>query len=152
MAVILHIFLLRDVGLTELLTLNLRLGNNPQVKRERESHNSKSSHEIGPHKTSETHTSRQHSDNLGLVRHLRGEEDYRDEGEQSAELIDEVGDEVDVVVENDSRHRGVGSGEVIDTLRIVEDDQNDGNHRNSEDVGAQKLTQDIAVKRTKSWE
>jgi len=42
--------------------------------------------------------------------------------------------------------------EVIDTLRIVEDDQNDGNHRNSEDVGAQKLTQDITVKRTKSWE
>ena len=43
----------------------------------------------------------------GLIGHLRGEEDAGDEGEQSAELVDEEGDEVEVVLQEDGLHRGV---------------------------------------------
>jgi hypothetical protein len=150
MSVVLEILTAAQILTLEIDTGTLRHRYNPQTQHQRQARNGRRSKEIGPHQSAETHTTRQHSDNLGLVGHLRGKEDYRDEGKQTTKLIDEVGDEVYVVVKDDGRPRGVRLGEVIHTLGIVEDHQDDGNHRNGEEVGSQKLPQYVTIENLKS--
>jgi hypothetical protein len=152
MSDILHIFIFAEVLLLEIDLCNLRLRNNPQIQSKRQKRNRQRSQEIGPHQTAETHTSRQHRNNLGLVGHLRSEEDYRNERKQATELVDKEGNKVDIIVKYDGRQWGFGLGKVVHTLGIVEDHQDDGNHRNGEDICTQELGQDIAVKNLESGE
>ena len=59
---------------------------------------------------------------FGVSRHLRSEEYDRDEHEQRAEHVHEVGHEVDVIVEDDGLQRRFLAHEIVDLLADVEDD------------------------------
>ena len=74
-----------------------------------------------------------------------GEENHRDEHEQRGEHINEVGDEIDVVVEYDGLQRHLVLHEVLYLLRNVEyyDDANDDEERYEE--GHDELLHDVAV-------
>ena len=61
------------------------------------------------------------------------------------ELVDKVGDKVQIVVEEDGRQRRVHLCEVINLLHIVEDDHHHDNHGNSHDIVAEELAHDVAV-------
>ena len=59
---------------------------------------------------------------LSVSRHLRREENDRDEHEQRAEHVHEVGHEVDVIVEDYGLQRRFLAHEIVDLLADVEDD------------------------------
>lgn len=65
--------------------------------------------------------------------------------EQSAELVDEERDEIQVIVENDRLERRFRFRKVVDLLHVVEDHHDHDDHRDSEEVGAQELAEDIPV-------
>ena len=78
----------------------------------------------------------------------RGEKDDGNEDEQRAEKVGEVGDEVEVVVEDDALPRSIIGHELVDVLVVVEhhgdgDDQGDG-----KEVMAQELRDDVPVQTT----
>lgn len=123
----------------------LRNGYQPEVQRQREAADDQRPEEIGPHQAAERHAAREHGDDLCLVGHLRGEEDAGDEGEQSAELVDEERDEIQVVVEYHLVERGVQFREVVDLLHVVEQYDHDDNHRDGEEVGREEFPQYVAV-------
>ena len=102
-------------------------------------------HHVGAQQATETHARALHRDNLGIVGQFRGKENDGDEDEQRTEEVGKIGNEIDVVVENDLLHRGVATRELVDLLVEVE---NHGNHHDDgdeEDVGAEKLVDDVAV-------
>ena len=117
----------------------------PEVQRQRKAADDQRPEEIGPHQAAERHAAREHGDDLGLVGHLRGEEDAGDEGEQAAELVDEVGDEVEVVVEDDRFQGCVQLREVVDLLHVVEDHHDHDDHGDGEEIGRQELAQYVTV-------
>ena len=57
-----------------------------------------------------------------VSRHLRSEENDRDEHEQRAEHVHEVWHEVDVIVEDDGLQRRFLAHEIVDLLADIEDD------------------------------
>ena len=59
---------------------------------------------------------------FGVSRHLRSEENDRDDHEQRAEHVHEVWDEVDVIVEDYGLQRRFLAHEIGDLLADVEDD------------------------------
>ena len=63
--------------------------------------NQRSRENIWDHHPVEADTAGKYGDDFRVSRHLGREEDYRDEYEQWAEHIHEIGHEIDVVVEND---------------------------------------------------
>ena len=77
--------------------------------------------------------------------HFRGEENDGDEGEQSAELVDEERDEIQVIVENDRLERRFRFRKVVDLLHVVEQYDHDDNHRDGEEVGREEFPQYVAV-------
>ena len=123
----------------------LRHGDHPQVERERQRCDQQRADEIGPHQPPERHAARQHRHDLGLVGHFRGKEDTGDEGEQSAELVDEEGDEIEVVVEDDGLHGRLHLGEVVEFLDIVEEHHHHDNHGDGEEVRPDELPDDVPV-------
>ena len=129
----------------EIDDMPLRNRYQPEVQRQRKAADDQRPEEIGPHQAAERHAAREHGDDLGLVGHLRGEEDAGDEGEQSAELVDEERDEIQVVVEYHLVERGVQFREVVDLLHVVEQYDHDDNHRDGEEVGREEFPQYVAV-------
>lgn len=125
-------------------------GDEPEVESQRERSDDERAEEVGPHQPAERHAARQHGDDLGLIGHLRGEEDTGDEGEQTAELIDEEGDEVEVIGEQHLLERRVRLGEVVDLLHVVEDDDDDDDHRDGEEVGREELAEYVAIQNLES--
>ena len=123
----------------------LRNGDQPEVERQRQRGDDQRPEEVGPHQPAERHAAREHGHDLGLVGHLRGEEDAGDEGEQAAELVDEVGDEVEVVVEDDRFQGCVQLREVVDLLHVVEDHHDHDDHGDGEEIGRQELAQYVTV-------
>ena len=131
----------------------MRIGNRDhhQVQRQANYCNDRRTQKIGPQEPFEAHTTREYRDDLGLVSHLRGKEDDRDKGEQSAELVDEKGDEVDVIGKRDFRQRSFQLDKVIDLLGRIEDHHNHNNQGDSKDVSSEELTHDITVEDFYSW-
>ena len=64
-----------------------------------------------------------------------------------AENADEVGDEVEVVFEDDAAQRGRGAGadEMVDLLVEVEDDGDGDHQQDGEDIRAEEFTDDVSV-------
>ena len=145
MAVELAVLLAFDVLRFEIDDMALRNGDQPEVERQRKAADDQRAEEVGPHQAAERHAAREHRHDLGLVGHLRGEEDAGDEGEQTAELVDEEGNEVQVIVEDDVPERGVQLREVVDLLYIVEQHHDDDDHRDGEEVGRKELAEYVAV-------
>ena len=130
----------------------LRNGYQPEVQRQRKAADDQRPEEIGPHQAAERHAAREHGDDLGLVGHFRSEENDGDEGEQSAELVDEEWNEIQVIVEDDRLERRFRLRKVVDLLHVVEDHHDHDDHRDSEEVGAQELAEDIPVEDLESGE
>ena len=150
--IVLETRLARDVLVLESHAAALRHRNQPEVQPQRERSDDERPQEIGPHQPPETHAARKHSHDLGLIGHFRGEENDGDEGEQSAELVDEERDEIQVIVENDRLERRFRFRKVVDLLHVVEDHHDHDDHRDSEEVGAQELAEDIPVEDLESGE
>ena len=145
MAIELGVLLAFYVLRLEIDDMPLRNRYQPEVQRQRKAADDQRPEEIGPHQAAERHAARKHRHDFGLVGHLRGKEDAGDEGEQTAELVDEEGDEVQVVVEDDVPQRGVQLREVVDLLHIVEQHHDDDDHRDGEEVGRKELAEYVAV-------
>ena len=143
--VVAHRAVLLAVFALELHGGALRDGDHPEVQHQRNDRDDQRPEEVGPHEAAEAHAAREHGDDLGLVGHLRGEEDHGDEGEQAAELVDEEGYEVEVVVEDDGLDRRLQLREVVDLLHIVEDHHHHDDHRDGEKVGFQEFSDDVSV-------
>ena len=75
---------------------------------------------------------------------------YKDE--HHLPLIDEERDEIQVIVENDRLERRFRFRKVVDLLHVVEDHHDHDDHRDSEEVGAQELAEDIPVEDLESGE
>ena len=90
----------------------------------------------------------EHGDDLGVVGQLGGEEDHRDEYEQRAEEVGEVGDEVEVVVKDDRLPRGIVGHELVDVLVVVEHHGDGDDQRYGKEIMAQELRDDVPVQTT----
>ena len=104
-----------------------------------------SGHHVGPEHALEAHAGGEHGDDFGILGQLGGEEDDGYEDEQGAEQVGEVGDEVQVVVEDDGAPRRIVGHELVLLLVEVEhygdgDDEHDG-----KEVGAEELRDDVRV-------
>ena len=100
---------------------------------------------IGYHQPPETHAGGQHGNDFGMVGQLRCEEDNRNEGEQRTEQIRIIGNEVQVVIENDGLQRHIGTEEFVDFLIDVEHDSNGNDQQNRKHVGPEELLDDVSV-------
>ena len=107
--------------------------------------NGRSTEKIGPQETVEAHTAGQNRDDLGLVGHLRREENHSDKGEQPAELVDEKGYEIEVIGKGYLRQRRLQLDEIVDFFRSVENHDDHDNQRNGENVSPEELTHDVAI-------
>ena len=113
----------------KLHALLLSLRDNPEAEHKACNGNDACAKHIWPHQAAEADTTREHRHNLGLHCQLRGEEDYRDKGEERTKLVYKVRNEVQIVVENNGIPGCVQLCKVVDTLHIVEDNQDDGHHQ-----------------------
>ena len=145
MSVVLETLATRNILLLEGNAVALRDRYHPQTQYQRYARDDRCGDKVWPHKSLETHTSREHSHNLGLVCQLRGEEYAGDKGEERTKLVYEEGDKVQVVVEEYLLEGCVSGCEVVNLLHIVENHHHNDNHHYGEDVGAEELTNDVAV-------
>ena len=98
---------------------------------------------VGAQQAPEAHACREHGDYLGVVGQFRGEEDDRYEGEQRAELIGEIGQEVQEIVEDGGVERSLE--ERVELLVDVEHHRDGQYQRYGEDIGSEELLENIAV-------
>ena len=80
-----------------------------------------------------------------MVGQLRCKEDNRNEGEQRTEQIRIIGNEVQVVIENDGLQRYIGTEEFVDFLIDVEHDSNGNDQQNRKHIGPEELLDDVSV-------
>ena len=100
---------------------------------------------IGIHQTPETHSSREHGYDLAVAGQFGGEENHRDEDKQRAEHIDEVRNEIQVIIEDNSFQRGLLVDEVIYLLTDIENDDYDDNQQQRHEESTYELPYDVAV-------
>ena len=86
-----------------------------------------------------------HRDDLRVTRQLRGEINDGNEDEQRAEHVHVVGDEGDVVVENDLPEGYLFLEEVIHLLRQVKDDSDGQNQHDREKERAEKFLDYVPI-------
>ena len=87
---------------------------------------------------------------FGAPGHLRGEIDYGNEGEKAAEEVDEIGDEVDIVAEDDALQGCFHLDEVVNLLHSIKHHHDDDNQRNGKEKRAEELASDVAINQLKS--
>ena len=87
-----------------------------------------------------------HGDDLGVAGQFGGEEDDGDEDEQAAEHVHVVGDEGEVVFENDLLQGDLVLKEIIHFLCEVKDHRNRKNEHNREKECAQKFLYYVPIK------
>jgi len=100
---------------------------------------------IGHHEPVKTHTRCLHGDDLGVAREFGSEEDDGYEDEQGTEHIHIIGDEGQVVLEDDLVQRNLVLEEIIHFLRQVKDDGDRKNEHDREKERAQEFLDDIPV-------
>ena len=114
---------------------------------QQESHhcNDGSRNHIRAHQALEAHPGGHHGDNLRILCQFGGEEYHRDEHEQRTEQVGKIGDEVGVVLENDTFPRGMVGRKLIDILIEVEHHGNGNNQCNGKEICTQKLLDKIHI-------
>ena len=110
-----------DVFRLEFHAGGVRAGYHIEVQPQREQGYQHGGRHVRHHHAAIAHPSGQYGDDLGVRGHPRSEENHRDEHEQRREHVDEIGYEVQVVVEDDGIERRLVLHEVVDLLRDVED-------------------------------
>ena len=142
----------RRVGLARLVVLVLKveaglaaLGDDVGAQAIGDHRDDACRHHVGAKHALEAHARGEHGDDFGILRQLRGEEDDGNEDEQRAEQVGEVGDEVQVVVEDDGVPRGIVRHEAVLPLVEVEHHGDGDNQGNGKHVGAQEFLDDVPV-------
>ena len=142
----------RRVGLARLVVLVLKveaglaaLGDDVGAQAVGDHRDDACRHHVGAKHALEAHARGEHGDDFGILRQLRGEEDDGNEDEQRAEQVGEVGDEVQVVVEDDGVPRGIVRHEAVLPLVEVEHHGDGDNQGNGKHVGAQEFLDDVPV-------
>lgn len=105
----------------------------------------RSGEEIGQHDSPERDACREHGYYLGVACHLAGEEDYSDEDKQAGEHVHVVGNERQVVVENDTSEGSIVLEELIHFLGEVEYDGNRQDKHNREEECAKELAYYVPI-------
>ena len=100
---------------------------------------------VGQHQPPEAHATGQHRDDLRPIRQFGGEEDHGDKGEERAEQVGVIGDEVEIIIHDDRLQGHVGIEKLVDLLVDVEHHRDRDDQGNREDVGPQELLDDIPV-------
>ena len=93
-----------------------------------------------------THSRSLHRDDLRVARHLRGEINDGNEDEQRAEHIHVIGDEGDVVVENDLPEGHLSLEEIVHLLRQVKDDGDGQNQHDRKKERPEKFLNYVPIK------
>ena len=101
--------------------------------------------EVGSQEASETHAGTDHGYYLAVVGQLRSEEDDTQKDEERAEEVGEVGDEVEIILEDDGVPSGVVRGELIHVLVEVKHHSDTDNQQYGEEVCPQELCYQISV-------
>ena len=79
------------------------------------------------------------------VGHLCGKEDDANEDKKRAEEVGVVGDEVEIVIDNDSSPRSLRLRETVDILIEIEHHTNTDNQYDGKEVSPEELSYDVAV-------
>ena len=140
-----------DVAVLEVDARDVALGNDVGAEDEGGEGDDARADHVGAEQASETHARGFHRNYLAVVGEFGSEENDGDENEEGAEEVGEVGNEIDVVVEDNLLHRGVTDGEFVDFLVVVEDDGNHDDDGDEEDVGAEELVDDVSVNPSNHW-
>ena len=101
---------------------------------------------VGEHHSFKAHARREHGNDFGVLRQLRGKENHGDEDEERTEQIRIIRNEVQVIVKYDSLQRSLIVDEMVDILIYIEYHRNGDNQCDSEEISSQKLDDDIPVK------
>jgi hypothetical protein len=72
---------------------------------------------------------------------------YRNKCEKITEKVDEIGDEIEVIIEYDCVERGLFGDELIDVFGKVENDDDHDQQRNGIEKGTQEFFNDIVIDR-----
>ena len=101
---------------------------------------------VRDHQTVVTHPRGMHRDDLRVARHLRGEINDGNEDEQRTEHVHVVGDEGDVVVEDDLPEWHLFLEEIVHLLRQVEDDGDGQDQHDREKERPEKFLNYVPIK------
>ena len=145
-----HIALLQlvgapDVGLLEGEPRLVGMRKYEDVHIERERREDGGSDKERLHETREAHPATECRDHLAAAREFAGEQQHRDEDQQSAEEVAVVDHEVEIVVHHDLVHAGRGLREILRLLADVEHHGDGHDEDQDEEERPQELPDDIAV-------
>ena len=150
----LKLYILGRIRLARLVVLVLKvdarhaaLGDDERPQPESGHRNDGCRHHVGPQHALEAHARREHGNDFRVLGQLRGEEDDGDEHEQRAEQVGKVGDEVQVVVEDNGIPRRVVGHELVLPLVEVEHHGDGYNQGDGKYIRAQELLDDVPVQR-----
>ena len=92
-----------EVGLLEVNTYTVARRDDKAVEHVGRERDERRRDHIRAEQTAKAHPTGKHRDDLGVRCQLRGEEDHRDEDEERTEEVRVVGDEVEIVAEENPR-------------------------------------------------
>jgi hypothetical protein len=136
-----------DIGVHKSQTVLIGYWDEEIGKVERHGRNQQGRYHIWHKQPPETYSTAKYGNDLRLRSHFRSEEYNGDKGEQGAEKIGKVGNEVQVVNKDDLGKGRLFVDEIVDILRDIEDDDNDNDERNRKEESTEELPHDVEVKR-----
>ena len=101
--------------------------------------------EIGSQETLVAYAAAEDGDDFGVTCQFGGEEESGDEDEERAVEVEEVGDEIEVVLEDYLAERGFVLEEVVKFFGDIEGDDDDEDDGEPEEEGSEILSKDVAV-------
>ena len=104
------------IGVLEIDARNIAARNYVGAEQKCSDGDKTSRNHIGAKKAAETHAGGLHRDDFRITRQFRGEENDGDEDKERTEQIGEVGDEVQVVVEDDLLRRHIALRKLVNLL------------------------------------
>ena len=134
-----------EVGLLEVNTYTVARRDDEAVEHVSRERDERRGDHIRAEQTAEAHPTGKHRDDLGVRCQLRGEEDHRDEDEERTEEVRVVGDEVEIVAEEDPRERHLWLEEVRDLIVDVEDHCDREDQADGEEERGDEGTYDVPV-------
>ena len=102
-------------------------------------------HHVRTQHTLEAHSRREHGNNFRVLRQFGSKEDYGDKHEQRTEQVGKVGDEVQIIIKDNSIPRRFMRHETVHLLVEVEHHRNGDNQCNGKDIRTQELLNDVPV-------
>ena len=134
-----------EIGLLEVDTHTVARRDDEAVEHVGRERDERRRDHIRAEQTAEAHPTGEHGDDLGVRCELRGEEDHRDEDEERTEEVRVVGDEVEIVAEEDPRERHLWLEEVRDLIVDVEDHCDREDQADGEEERRDEGTYDVPV-------